>query len=99
MTSLIKEAREIARHCPKLECAKILRDDTDELADVCRQFAISNSREDMQALVAAWTRVLLDIAAINKLGDDPTPQGRLQAPLASDHVWGGRANEKLTKAA
>ncbi len=97
MTSLIKEAREIARHCPKLESAKILRDDTDELADILRQFAISTSREDMQALVAAWTRVLLDITAINKLGDDPTPAGRLHAPI--DPAAGEHANELLTKAA
>lgn len=98
MTSLIKEAREIARHCPHLMQKTILRDHTDLLADICRQFAISNSREDMKTLVAAWTRVLLDIAAINKLGDDPTPQGRIQAPLAA-HVQPCDVNELLTKAA
>lgn len=78
--SFIREAREIARACPNIDAKAVLVKHCDELYEAYDIFAVLASEENMRILVAAWTRVKLDIEGINKLGGDNTPAGAMEIP-------------------
>jgi len=69
-TNLIKEAREAARTCASYNKRITLNACVDELQDAFGLFTVSCSRQDMQNLVRAWTRVIL---ALNDLPVSPMP--------------------------
>ena len=70
MTGLIKEARDAAIFCNDSGKRALLRHLTDEVQDAFGLFTVSCSREDMERLVAAWSRLIL---ALNELPVTPTP--------------------------
>ena len=79
-TSFLKHAREVVRHCPDKGPRQILKDRTDELQNVFSRFTISCSCDDMEQLVAMWTRVALAVNAIQQLGSDNPNGGVLPIP-------------------
>ena len=84
--SFLKHAREVARHCKDKVPKQILRDRTDELQNVYSRFTISCSCDDMEALVAAWTRVALAVNAIQQLGGDNPNAGAMPVPEGLEKV-------------
>lgn len=73
--NLFREARLAARHCIFPEQAKLVRDRTDECKAVFDRFNISASKRDFEELVAAWTRLLLALAALGPMATPPGSQG------------------------
>ncbi len=71
MTDLIKEGRAAASFCNNSDRRALLHRLTDEVQDTFGLFAVSCSREDMERLVAAWSRLIL---ALNELPVTPTPK-------------------------
>lgn len=62
-----------------------LKDRTDECKEIFDRFNISASREDMQQLVATWSRMLLAMDAAGPWVFGPsTPGGRLPVPQQTD---------------
>src|SRR3954470_4684576 len=78
--SFLREAREIVRACPNIDAKAVLKEHIDELSMVYGLFGVMPSEENMRILVAAWTRVKLDIEGIAKLGGDNTPAGAMEIP-------------------
>lgn len=79
--SLFKEARSIAQHCILPASRDLLRQRTDECEEIFDRFNISASRRDMEALVAAWTRLLIAMKSVGPMASDPCSSGgRLPVP-------------------
>jgi hypothetical protein len=77
-----KHAREAMRFCTDKVKREQLRERTDEAQEAFDRFTVSASRDDMQILVACWTRMLI---ALDRVGPchSPVPSGagRLRPPL------------------
>ena len=72
--NLIKEARQAAKDCRDFTKKILLNRLTDDLQNAFGMFTVSCSREDMSALVGAWTRVIL---AMNDLPVKPPVEEKL----------------------
>jgi len=78
---MFKECRLAAQSCKDEVKRAALRHRTDECKEVFDRFNLSASREDMEALVAAWTRMVRALDRVAPLPDgDPAGAGRLRAP-------------------
>lgn len=79
--NFIKHARELAALCPDPVKKKNLRNCADDLHDVFGRFAVSCDKDDMQALVGAWTRTAIAILLLPPLPEHRPDGGRLRKPL------------------
>lgn len=86
--NIFKDARLIARHCLDKTKRERLVERCDEAKEVFDRFAISASSDDMEHLVAAWTRLLVAMDDCGPWrGGEPSGAGRLRLPAtgAFDH--------------
>jgi len=80
--NVFREAREIVRCCTMPSYRDVLRDRVDEAFAAYGQFNVSASKVDFEALLAAWTRMLLAIDAAKPFVGPPAPNGGT-APVAT----------------
>ena len=79
--NVFREARTMAMHCVYPAQGAILRERADECKEVFDRFNISATREDMELLVARWTRLLIAIKATAPfVSPPPATGGRLPVP-------------------
>ena len=83
-TSIFREARAIAAHCPDQVRRDILRARVDECHAAYDVLVALPTRDAMQNLVACWTRLSHAIDAINPLGGNDPPAGRLPQPKSTE---------------
>ncbi len=78
--SFIKQARDAAKLCTHREKRKVLERCTDELHDAFGRFTVSCSKDDIVALVGAWTRVTWALDALPPLPEHGPAGGKVAVP-------------------